>query len=129
MIKKLFLVAASAVGGIYLTSEEGKNAREALLKKKSVFSPVLKDLTNELNAALEGSKQLNSKEVKANVDKLISEAKVILLELDVDKATDTIREAIKVASKKIREASNEIEKSSKTKKVTKKPNKTKKTMK
>ena len=130
MFKKLFLVAASAVGGIYLTSDEGKNARETLMKKKSIFQPIIKDLTNEMNQVLEGSKELNSKEVKANIEKLIDEAKQVLLEIDLDKTVETAREAIKVASKKIREANIEAAKQKKApsnKKAISKTNDKKKT--
>lgn len=123
MLKKMFLIAASAVGGIYLTSEEGKNAREVLMKKKSLFQPIVKDLTKEINDVLEGSKELNSKEVKANIESLLDEAKKALVEIDLDKTVETVRDAIKVASKKIREASNEVEKTKKKqpKKIVAKP--------
>ena len=135
MLKKLIMIAGAAIGGIYLTSEEGKNARATLLKKKSTFEPIVKDLLKQANEVLEGSKSINSKEVKANIDLLVDEAKNTLVELDLDKAADTIKEAIKVSSKKIRIALNEAEsqvlKESKgtktTKKVTAKKTTTKKT--
>ncbi len=37
MIKKILLIAAAAIGGIYLTSEEGKKARETIRAKKIHF--------------------------------------------------------------------------------------------
>lgn len=109
MLKKLLLVAGAAIGGIYLTSDEGKNARNSLLKKKSAFEPIVKDLLKQSNEILEGSKNIDSKEVKANVDLLVTEAKQTLIDLDLDKAAETIKEAIRVASKKIRIAVNEAD--------------------
>lgn len=109
MLKKLLLVAGAAIGGIYLTSDEGKNARNSLLKKKSAFEPIVKDLLKQSNDILEGSKNIDSKEVKANIDLLVTEAKQTLIDLDLDKAAETIKEAIRVASKKIRIAVNETE--------------------
>lgn len=109
MIKKMLLIAAAAMGGIYLVSDEGKGARENLLKKKSSFEPVVKDLLKQANEVLDGKKEINSKEIKANIDLLINEAKKTLIDLDLDKTTETIKEAIRVASKKIRIAANESE--------------------
>ena len=106
-VKTLFAMAAAAVGGIYLTSEEGKKAREALQKKKSTFEPIIKDLLKQANSVLEGSKKINSDEIRANVEVLVNEAKKTLIDLDIEKAADGIRDAIKVASKKIRLAANE----------------------
>ena len=110
MLKKVLLIAAAAVGGIYLTSEEGKQARTALMKKKSTFEPIVKDLMNQMNEVLEGSKQVNSDEVRANINLLVKEAKQTLVEVDLEKTVEAIRDAIKIASKKIREASDELEK-------------------
>lgn len=109
-LKTLFSMAAAAIGGIYLTSDEGKKAREALQKKKSTFEPIIKDLLKQAGEILEGSKKINSDEIRANTEKLISEAKNTLVDIDPEKAIDTIQEAIKVASKKIREASNTVDK-------------------
>ena len=109
-VKTLFAMAAAAVGGIYLTSEEGKKAREALQKKKSTFEPIIKDLLKQANSVLEGSKKINSDEIRANVEVLVNEAKKTLIDLDIEKAADGIRDAIKVASKKIRLATNETRK-------------------
>ena len=109
-LKTLFSMAAAAIGGIYLTSDEGKKAREALQKKKSTFEPIIKDLLKQAGEILEGSKKINSDEIRANTEKLISEAKNTLVDIDPEKAIDTIQEAIKVASKKIREASNSVDK-------------------
>lgn len=110
MLKKLLFIAASAVGGIYLTSDEGKNVRKALLEKKSTFKPIIDDLLKQANEVLEGTKDLESEELKLNLDKLVNEAKVSLIELDLDKTMETIKDAIKVASKQIRKASAETEK-------------------
>ena len=109
-VKTLFAMAAAAVGGIYLTSEEGKKAREALQKKKSTFEPIIKDLLKQANSVLEGSKKINSDEIRANVEVLVNEAKKTLIDLDIEKAADGIRDAIKVASEKIRIATNESKK-------------------
>lgn len=111
-LKTLFAMAAAAVGGIYLTSEEGKKAREALQKKKSTFEPIIKDLLVQAGEVLEGSKKINSDEVRANVETLVNEAKKTLIDLDLEKAADGIKAAIKVASEKLRVASNETKKKS-----------------
>lgn len=113
MLRKLLLIAGAAIGGIYLTSDEGKNARESLLKKKSTFEPIIKDLIAQSNEILEGTKSIDSKEVKANIDLLVDETKKSLLELDLDKTAETIKEAIRVASKKLRVAMVEAEKANK----------------
>ena len=110
MIKKLLLVVSAAMGGIYLTSDEGKNARESLLKRKSAFEPIIKDLLKQSNEILEGTKSIDSNEVKANIDMLLNEAKQTLIDLDLDKTAETIKEAIRISSKKIRIALNESEK-------------------
>lgn len=115
MFKKLLLITAAAIGGIYLTSEEGKQARAALMKKKATFEPIVKDLMKQVNEVLEGSKQINSDEIRANVNLLVKEAKATLVEIDLEKTTEAIREAIKVASKKIREAADEVDKSEEVK--------------
>lgn len=109
-LKTLFAMAVSAVGGIYLTSEEGKKAREALQKKKSTFEPIIKDLLAQAGDVLEGSKKINSDEVRANVEMLVNEAKKTLIDLDLEKAADGIKSAIKVASEKLRVATNETKK-------------------
>lgn len=111
MIRKLLLITAAAIGGIYLTSEEGKQARAALMKKKSTFEPIVKDLLKQVNSILEGSQEINSDEIRANVNLLVKEAKQTIVEIDLEKTVETVREAIKVASAKIREAENEIDKS------------------
>jgi DNA polymerase III delta prime subunit len=117
MFKKLILILASVIGGIYLTSEEGAKTRKKLLKKKSIFKPIIKDLLKQTNEILEGNKEIKSDEIKANIEKIISEAKIILINLDLEKTTETIQEAIKVASKKIRIAMNENQKASLIKKT------------
>lgn len=119
-LKTLFAMAAAAVGGIYLTSEEGKKAREALQKKKSTFEPIIKDLLVQAGEVLEGSKKINSDEVRANVEMLVNEAKKSLIDVDLEKAADTIKSAIKVATEKLRIASNETKKKTIKKPLTKK---------
>lgn len=106
-VKTWVAMAAAAVAGIYLTSEEGKKAREALKKKKSTFEPVIKDLLKQANEVLDGTKKINSEEIRANIELLVNEAKNTLVSIDLEKTVDTIKDAIKVASKKIRDASNE----------------------
>lgn len=106
-VKTWVAMAAAAVAGIYLTSEEGKKAREALKKKKSTFEPVIKDLIKQANEVLDGTKKINSEEIRANIELLVNEAKNTLVSIDLEKTVDTIKDAIKVASKKIRDASNE----------------------
>ena len=110
MLKKLLLIAGAAVAGIYLTSEEGKKAREGLLKKKNAFQPIISDLSKRATEALEESKEINSKEVKANIEQLVEEAKKIILDINLEKTVDAIQEAIQVASKKIRKAIEDTEK-------------------
>ena len=110
MIKKALLIAASAVAGIYLTSDEGKNARKALQKKKIALEPIIKDLIKQANAILDGTGELNSEQMRANVDLLVGETKKSLLELDLDKTSETIKDAIRVASNKLSDASNDVEK-------------------
>ncbi|MCK5807268.1 MAG: hypothetical protein KAG91_02650, partial [Mycoplasmataceae bacterium] len=112
MFKKLLLITGAAVAGIYLTSEEGKKAREGLLRKKNAFQPIISDLTKRATEALEESKEINSKEVKANIEQLVEEAKKIIVDIDLEKTVEMIKEAIQVASKKIRKAIDETEKAS-----------------
>lgn len=109
MLRKLLLIGMAAVGGIYITSEEGKQARAALMRKKSSFEPIVKDLMKQLNEVLEGSKQVNSDEVRANINMLVKEAKQTIVEIDFEKTVEVVRDALKVASRKIREAENEME--------------------
>ena len=109
-LKSIFLMAAAAVAGIYLTSDEGKKARQALQKKKSAIEPIIKDLLTQANEVLDGSKQLDSDAIKLNINKLVTEAKNTLINLDLDKAIKTSREAIKIATKKINDASNDVTK-------------------
>ena len=108
-LKSVLLIAASVVGGIYITSEEGKKARKVLEKRKSVFKPIVDDLLQKSKKILDGSETIDSDEVKANIEYLTSEAKNTLLSINLDDAIETIREAIKVSSKKIREAFSELE--------------------
>lgn len=114
-LKSLFLMAGAAVAGIYLTSEEGKKARQALQKKKSAIEPIVKDLIKQANEILDGSKQLDSDSLKLSVNKLVNEAKDILINLDLDKTIDVSKEAIKVATRKINEASNDVSKAKRKK--------------
>ena len=110
MIRKALLIAASAVAGIYLTSDEGKNARKALQKKKVALEPIIKDLIKQANAILDGTGELNSEQIRANVDLLVNETKKSLIDLDLDKTSETIKDAIRVASRKLSDASNDVEK-------------------
>ena len=126
MLKKLLLITGAAVAGIYLTSEEGKKAREGLLKKKNAFQPIISDLSQRATEALEESKEINSKEVKANIEQLVEEAKQIIVDIDLEKTVEMIKDAIQVASKKIRKAIEETEKTNQKPKKTKKVEKTSK---
>ena len=120
MLKKLLLITGSAIAGIYLTSEEGKKAREGLLKKKNAFQPIISDLAKRATEALEESKEINSKEVKANIEQLVEEAKQIIVDIDLDKTVEMIKDAIQVATKKIRKAIEETEKTNQPKTITNK---------
>lgn len=113
-LKTMLAMTAAAIGGIYLTSDEGKKARDALRKKKSAFEPIVRKLLKQANEVLEGTQKLDSKEIKINIQKLIGQAKKELLNINLDKTTETAKEAIRVASKKIREAANEKNYSSST---------------
>ncbi|WKX02691.1 hypothetical protein [Candidatus Mycoplasma mahonii] len=108
-IKTIILMGVAAVAGIYLTSEEGKNARKSLQKKKSVLLPVVRELLNEVNSMLEGSKEIKSDEIRANIEKIVSEIKLSLINLDLEKAFETSKKAIKVASAKLNDTSNVID--------------------
>ena len=113
-LKTIFLMGAAAVAGIYLTSEEGKAARKSIQKKKTVLMPAIKELINEANLILEGSKEIKSDEIKANIQKIINEVKISLSNLDIEKAFETSKKAIKVASNKINDVSNQVDKAKKT---------------
>ncbi len=122
-IRGIFGLAGAAIAGIYLTSEEGKLARLSLQKKKTALEPIVKDLLTQANDVISGAKELNSDEIRANIELLVNEAKDSLINLDLERAIDTIKDAVKVASRKINEASNEV---SKEKRVSKKTKTTKK---
>ena len=113
-IKTILLMGAAAVAGIYLTSEEGKAARKSIQKKKTVLMPAIKELINEANLVLEGSREIKSDEIKANIQKIINEVKISLSNLDIEKALETSKKAIKVASIKINDVSNQVDKAKKT---------------
>ena len=113
-LKTILLMGAAAVGGIYLTSEEGKAARKSIQKKKTVLMPAIKELITEANLILEGSKEIKSDEVKANIQKILNEVKISLSNLDIEKAFETSKKAIKVASNKINDVSNQVDKAKKT---------------
>lgn len=123
-ISKIILFAAAFVGGIYITSEEGKQVRQVLEKKKSTFKPIINDLLEQANKVLKGSQSIKSSQIRANIDRLVTEAKTTLVEIDLEKTIDKIKEAVRVASKKIREAFNEVEKNQQPKKVKNKVQKT-----
>ncbi len=114
-MKKFFLIAAAFIGGIYITSEEGKQVRQVLEKKKSTFKPIINDLLQQTNKVLKGSQTIKSSEIRTNIERLVNEAKKTLIEIDLEKTIDTIKQAISVASKKIRIAFNEVEKNEHTK--------------
>lgn len=122
-IKTLFLIAAAAVGGIYLTSDEGKEARKVLQKRKSTFKPIIDDLLKQANEVLQGTKELNSPEMRKSIEALVNEAKDVLLSFDLEKTVDGIRESIIVASKKIREGNDKLD--STKEKASPKPTQTK----
>jgi len=113
-IKTILLMGVAAVGGIYLTSDEGKDARKALQKKKSILLPVVKDLLKEANEILDGSKEIKSDEIRANIEKIVKEVKLSLVNLDLEKAVETSKKAIRVASLKLNDVSNKSNKSLKT---------------
>lgn len=113
-IKTILLMGAAAVAGIYLTSEEGKAARKSLQKKKTIILPAIKELISEANQVLEGSKEINSDEIRANIEKIISEVKLSLSNLDLEKSIDISKKAIRVASNKINDVSNEVDKAKRT---------------
>ncbi|RTZ69220.1 MAG: hypothetical protein DSZ21_00260 [Tenericutes bacterium] len=109
-ISTLLAMAAAAVGGIYLTSDEGAKARKSLLEKKNALKPVIDDLKKQSIEVLEGTKKIDSDEIRANVQTLVEEARKVLLEFDVDKTIETSQKAIQLAQRKIREASEETNK-------------------
>lgn len=113
-IKTILLMGAAAVAGIYLTSEEGKAARKSLQKKKTIILPAVKELISEANQVLEGSKEINSDEIRANIEKIIKEVKISLSNLDLEKSLDVSKKAIRVASNKINDVSNEVDKAKRT---------------
>lgn len=108
MIKKLMLMAGAAVAGIYLVSDEGKNARKALLKKKSSLEPIVKDLIAQANSVLDGSDSLDSDQIRANINSIVEEIKASLFELDLEKVTATIKEAVKVSARQLTSLENDV---------------------
>jgi len=119
-ITTLLAMAAAAVGGIYLTSDEGAKARKALHEKKNALKPVIEDLKKQTLEILEGTKEIDSDEIRVNIKLLIKEARKVLLEFDVDKTIESSKKAIQVAQRKIREANAEANKALVAKKTTKK---------
>ena len=109
-LRSLLLLVGSAIAGIYLTSEEGENVRRNLLKRRKVFQPIIKDILKQANEVLEGSKDLNSTEIRANIEKAVEEVKASIRKIDLEKAIQVSREAIKVAYKKINDVSNDMNK-------------------
>ncbi len=116
-ISKLALIAFAFIGGIYITSEEGKQVRQVLEKKKSIFKPIINDLLDQANKVLKGSQTIKSSQICANIERLVTEAKSTIVEIDLEKTIDTIKEAISVCSRKLREAFNELEKTQHPKKI------------
>lgn len=126
-IKTILLIAAAAVGGIYLTSDEGKEARKVLQKRKSTFKPIIEDLLKQANDVLHGTKEVNSPEVRKGIEALVNEAKDVLMSFDLEKTVDGIRESIIVASRKIRESSDKLDVAKNDSTKTKSSNKISKT--
>lgn len=109
-ITRILMLASAFIGGIYITSEEGKQARKVLEKKRSTFKPIIDDLLEQANKVLKGAKTIKSSQIRTNIDRLVEEAKNTLVEIKLEKTIDMIKQAISVSSKKIREAFNELEK-------------------
>ena len=109
-IRSILMMVGSAIAGIYLTSEEGELARKNLQKRRKVFQPIIKDIIKQANDVLDGSKDLNSTEIRANIEKVVQEVRESIKKIDLEKAIQTSREAIKVAYKKINDISNEMNK-------------------
>ena len=108
MIKKILLMAGAAVAGIYLVSDEGKNARKALLKKKSLLEPVIKDLISQSNSVLDGTGELHSDQIRANIDLIVKDVRKTLLNLDLETVTTSIKEAIKVSARQLTSLENDV---------------------
>lgn len=105
---KWILIAAAFVGGVYIASEEGKQIRKALEKKKSAFKPIINDLLEQAGKVLKGAESIKSSEIRSNIEKLISEAKSSLTQINLELTMEAIKDAIKMASHKIREAFSEV---------------------
>lgn len=109
MLKSLLLISVAVVGGIYLTSDEGKDARKAIKKRTANFDPIIKELKDQVRQVLDDAQDVDSDALRANISKLGVEAKKVLLKINTDSAAEEVSKAIKVASKKIRLAMNNIE--------------------
>ncbi len=104
----LFLIGATAVG-VHLQSEEGEENRKKLKEQMDNLSPIVNDIFKKLEAALTGSESIKSDEIRSNVEMKVNEVKKTIAKVDAKKVGDATEEAIKVASKKIRDIRAQIE--------------------
>ncbi len=104
----LFLIGATAIG-VHLQSEEGEENRKKLKEQMDNLSPVVNDIFKKLEAALTGAESIKSDEIRTNVEMRVNEVKKTIAKVDAKKVGDATEEAIKVASKKIRDIRTQIE--------------------
>ncbi|CAM9117888.1 hypothetical protein [Mycoplasma todarodis] len=104
----LFLIGATAIG-VHLQSEEGEENRKKLKEQMDNLSPVVNDIFKKLEAALTGAESIKSDEIRTNVEMRVNEVKKQIAKVDAKKVGDATEEAIKVASKKIRDIRTQIE--------------------
>ncbi|TCG10404.1 hypothetical protein [Mycoplasma todarodis] len=104
----LFLIGATAIG-VHLQSEEGEENRKKLKEQMDNLSPIVNDIFKKLEAALTGAESIKSDEIRSNVEMKVNEVKKTIAKVDAKKVGDATEEAIKVASKKIRDIRTQIE--------------------
>ena len=104
----LFLIGATAVG-VHLQSEEGEKNRKKLKEHVDNLSPIVNDVIKKLEATASRSETIKSDEIRANVEMKVNEVKNSISKVDAKKVGDAAEDAIKAASKKIRDIRTQIE--------------------
>ncbi len=104
----LFLIGATAAG-VHLQSEEGEKNRKKIKEHVDNLSPIVNDIIKKLELTATRSETIKSDEIRANVEMKVNKIKNSISKVDAKKVGDATEEAIKAASKRIRDIRTQIE--------------------
>ena len=107
-VKTLLIFGIGVVGGIYLSTQDGKKTKTKIKEYAFSLKPVIDDLLDKVDDLLKNISEIQYEDVKVNMEQRVDDLKNKIKSINTDSISSVAKIAIKDATKLLRKIREEV---------------------